>query len=65
MSAFPPFAFSGEIKVSRRGFIGAAAAAAAALPAKPLWAQASSGTSDVGAIGLAGQPVTLTAADIR
>ena len=64
MSAFPPFAFSGS-KFSRRNFIGAAAAAAAALPAAPIWAEASSGASDVVAIGLSGKQVTLKAADIK
>ena len=66
MSAFPPYAFSGsQFRVSRRGFIGGAAAVAAAIPAAPLWAQASSGTGDVVAIGLSGKQVTLTAADIK
>jgi hypothetical protein len=65
MSAFPPYAFSGSYTISRRGFLGAAAAAAAALPAAPLWAQAANGAPDVIAIGLSGQPVTLTAADIK
>ena len=66
MSAFPPFAFSGpQFRVSRRGFIGGAAAVATALPAAPLWAEASSGASDVVAIGLSGQQVTLAAADIK
>jgi hypothetical protein len=66
MSAFPPFAFSGsQFKVSRRGFIGGAAAAAAALPAAPVWAEATSAAGDVVAIGLSGQQVTLTAADIK
>ena len=64
MSAFPPFAFSGS-KFTRRGFIGGAAAAAAAVPAAPLWADASSATGEVAAIGLSGKPVTLTAADIK
>jgi FAD/FMN-containing dehydrogenase len=64
MSAFPPFAFSGS-KFSRRGFIGGAAAIAAALPSAPLWAEVSSGTGDVVAIGLSGKQVTLTAADIK
>ena len=66
MSAFPPFAFSGsKFHVSRRGFIGGAAAAAAALPATPLWADASSGATNVAAISLSGKQVTLTAADIK
>ena len=66
MSAFPPFAFSGsKFQVSRRGFIGGAAAAAAALPAAPLWADASSGATNVAAISLSGKPITLTAADIK
>jgi len=68
MSAFPPFAFSGsKFSVSRRGFIGGAAAAAAALPAAPLWADASSVAvpDSVVAVGLSGQQVTLTAADIK
>ena len=66
MSAFPPFAFSGsKFQVSRRGFLGGAAAAAAALPAAPLWADASSGASNVVAISLSGKQVTLTAADIK
>ena len=68
MTAFPPFAFSGsEFRVSRRGFIGGAAGLAAALPAAPLWAEASNGavSGDVIAIGLSGKQVTLTAADIK
>src|SRR4029079_2905053 len=67
MSAFPPFAFSGsEFRLSRRGFIGGAAGLAAALPAAPLWADVSTGTvpGDVTAIGLSGQQVTLTAAEL-
>ena len=64
MSAFPPYAFSGSYSISRRGFLGGAAIAAV-LPAAPLWADAPSGTGDVGAIGLSGKPVTLTAADIK
>ena len=65
MSAFPPYAFSGSYLISRRGFIGGAAAMAAALPAAPLWADASSGSSNILAIGLSGKQVTLTAADIQ
>jgi len=64
MSAFPPFAFSGS-RFTRRGFLGGAAAAAAALPAAPLWADASSAAGDVSAIGLSGKQLTLTAADIK
>src|SRR6185295_7646726 len=65
MSAFPPYAFSGSYSISRRGFISGAAAIAAALPAAPVWADATSGSGDVAAIGLSGKPVTLTAADIK
>ena len=66
MSAFPPFAFSGsQFRVSRREFIGGVAGLAAAFPASPLWAEASGGAGDVVAIGLSGQQVTLTAADIQ
>ena len=65
MSAFPPFAFSGSFSMSRRGFIGGAAAVAAALPAAPLWADASSSAENVVALGLSGKQVTLTAADIK
>jgi len=64
MSAFPPFAFSGST-FTRRGFLGGAAAAAAALPAARLWADASSSTGDVVALGLSGKQVTLSAADIK
>ena len=64
MSAFPPFAFS-NFSMSRRGFIGGAAAAAAALPASPLWADVSSGSANVSAIDLSGKQLTLTAADIK
>ena len=65
MSAFPPFAFSGSYSISRRRFIGGAAAIAAALPASPLWAEASSSSGSIVAMGLSGKPVTLTAADIK
>ena len=68
MTAFPPFAFSGsKFTVSRRGFIGGAAALAAALPASRLWADASSGAvpSSVAAINLSGKQFTLTASDIK
>ena len=69
MTAFPPFAFSrSHFTVSRRGFLGGAAAMAAALPAAPIWADASTSgavPANVAAIGLAGKPVTLTASDIK
>ena len=68
MTAFPPFAFSAsKFTVSRRGFIGGAAALAAALPAVPLWADASSGSvpGNVAALDLSGKQITLTASDIK
>jgi hypothetical protein len=49
--------------MSRRAFM--AGAVAAALPASPLWADASSSAADVDAIGLSGKQITLKAADIK
>jgi hypothetical protein len=68
MAAFPPFAFANwKNTVSRREFIGAAAAVAAALPAGRLWADASgaSNPGSVTALGLTGKQVTLTVSDIK
>ncbi len=67
MIAFPPFALSGsKFTVSRRGFLGGAAAAAA-LPALPLWADTPDAAlpDSIAAVGLSGKPVALTAADIK
>jgi len=67
MSTFPPFAFANwKNTVSRREFISAAAAVAIALPAGRVWADASGPNvpASVGAVGLSGKQVTLTASDI-
>ncbi|MEJ0035951.1 MAG: FAD-binding oxidoreductase [Gammaproteobacteria bacterium] len=68
MSAFPPFAFANwKNTVSRREFIGAAAAVAVALPAGRVWADVSSGSvpGSVAALSLSGKPITLAASDIK
>jgi hypothetical protein len=68
MSAFHPFAYSNwTSRMGRRQFLGAAAAAAV-LPARPLWADVPSAKSipdTLTAAGGSGRPVTLTAADIK
>ena len=67
MSTFPPFAFANwKNTVSRREFISAAAAVAVASPAGRVWADASGPNvpASVGAVGLSGKQVTLSAADI-
>jgi len=68
MSAFPPFAFASWKKnVSRREFMGSAAAAAIALPAGRVWADATAANVpiSVAAVDLSGKPITLTASDIK
>jgi FAD/FMN-containing dehydrogenase len=68
MFAFPSFALSGlQHRVSRRGFIGAAAAAAAALPASRVWADASTAAlpDNVAAMSLSGKQISLSASDIK
>ena len=68
MSAFPPFAFaSWKHRVSRRDFIGAAAAAAVMLPAGRVWADASSATGPGGvtAVNLSQKQISLSAADVK
>ena len=69
MSGFPTFAYSSwKRTIGRREFIGAAAAAAAALPASRLWAQSASPAAIPGsltAVGLSGKPVNLTASDLK
>ncbi len=69
MSTFHPFAYSDwTARIGRRQFLGAAAATAALLPARALWADVSSANSipdTLTAVGGSGKPVTLTAADIK
>lgn len=65
---FHPLAYSTAANLSRRRFLGTAAAVAAALPARNLWAEAS-GPADtpsaVAAVSGDGAAVTLTAADVK
>jgi FAD/FMN-containing dehydrogenase len=69
VSAFRPRAYARwQTTIDRRQFLGGAAAVAAALRARPLWAAASASGAipdSVTAVGISGKPVTLSAADIR
>ncbi len=69
MFTFKPLGYSTRAAtMGRRHFLGAAAAAAAILPAARLWADASSpGTvpDSLVAVGNSGQPVTLSASDLK
>ena len=69
MSTFHPLAYSNwTSRIGRRQFLGAAAAAAAVLPARSLWADVPNVKSipdSLTAVGSSGKPVTLTAADIK
>jgi FAD/FMN-containing dehydrogenase len=69
MIAFNPLGFAGRpVTFGRRQFLGAAAAAVAVLPASRLWADASSAGAipdSLVAVGVSGQPVTLSASDIK
>ena len=69
MIAFNPLGYaSRSVTLDRRQFLGAAAAAAAVLPSRLLWADAASAGAVPGslvAVGSTGKPVTLTAADIK
>ena len=67
MSAFRGLTHSAAANIGRRRFLSAAAAVATALPARSLWAQASSGDapSTVAAVSATGTPVRLTAADVK
>jgi len=61
-------AYSTAATIGRRQFLGAAASAAALLPARALWADVSaSGTvpAQVAAVSGEGKPVTLTAAEVK
>ena len=69
MFAFNPLGYSSRATaIGRRQFLGAAAAAAALIPARRLWADAATPgavPSSLVAVGSSGKPVTLTAADIN
>jgi FAD/FMN-containing dehydrogenase len=67
MSAFPPFAFGWKSAVSRRDFLGVAAAVAATLPVARVWADASDATlsGNLPAIGLNGKQLTLRGSDVK
>ncbi len=69
MMAFNPLGYaSRSATLGRRQFLGAAAAAVAVLPSRRLWADASSPGAipdTLVAVGASGQPVTLSAADIK
>ena len=69
MIALNPLGFAGRsVTLGRRQFLGAAAAAVAVLPASRLWADASSPgviPDSLTAVGSSGQPVTLSASDIK
>ncbi len=69
MSTFHPLAYSNwTSRMGRRQFLGAAAAAAALLHARPLWADVPNAKAipdSLTAVGGSGKPVTLTAADIK
>src|SRR5450432_2194564 len=69
MITFNPLGYSNRaVTLGRRQFLGAAAAAAAILPASRLWADASSAGAipdSLVAVGLSGKPVTLSASDIN
>ena len=69
MFTFNPLGYaSRSVTLGRRQFLGAAAAAVAVLPASRLWADASSAGAipdSLDAVGASGQPVTLTASDIK
>lgn len=67
MSAFPPFAFaSWKNTVTRREFIGTAAAAAVLLPAGRVWADASSAPipGSLAAKNLSGKQISLSASEV-
>src|SRR5215831_3348062 len=68
MSAFHSLIYRSSARIGRRRFLGAAAAAAAVLPARALWGDSSTSggaPSQVAAVSGAGKPVTLTAADVK
>jgi secreted PhoX family phosphatase len=69
MIAFNPLGYgSRSVRLGRRQFLGAAAAAVAVLPATRLWADAASAGAipdSLVAVGAAGKPVRLTASDIK
>ena len=69
MFSFKPFGYSTRAAtIGRRQFLGAAAAAAAVLPAARLWADASSAGAvpdSLVAVGINGKPVTLSASDLK
>jgi FAD/FMN-containing dehydrogenase len=68
MNLMHSLAYRSPAKIARRQFLGAAAAAAALLPARALWASVS-GTgvmpAEVAAVSLDGKPVTLTGTDLN
>jgi FAD/FMN-containing dehydrogenase len=68
MSVLHPLIYSSPVGIGRRQFLGAAAAAAALLPARSVWADGSepaSLPSQIAAVSGAGKPVTLSAADVK
>src|SRR6516165_1314102 len=68
MSAFHSLIYRSRAGIGRRQFLGAAAAAAAVLPARTLWADGAApagNASQVTALSGTGKPVTLTAADLK
>jgi len=68
MTVLRSFAYNRPARIGRRQFLSVAASAAALLPARALWAEASgSGAvpSQVAAVSGEGKPVTLTAAEVK
>src|SRR6185295_9939668 len=66
MSTFHPFAYSNwTSRMGRRQFLGAAAAAAVALPARSVWADTKTIPQTLTAVSGTGKPVTLTASDLK
>ena len=64
MSTFHPLAYSNwTSRIGRRQFLGAAAAAAALLPARPLWADVPNAKipDSLAAVGSSGKPVKMSA----
>jgi FAD/FMN-containing dehydrogenase len=68
MIALRGLAHAASAHIGRRQFLSAAAAVAAALPARGLWAEGAGSDevpSTVAAVSATGKPVTLTAADVK
>jgi FAD/FMN-containing dehydrogenase len=65
MFLFNPLGYSSRTaRIGRRQFLGTAAAAVAALPARRLWADTAAPPASLVAVGATGKPVNLSAADI-